>query len=91
MTTVTVKLSSKGQVVIPKEVRDALHWEPGTELTVVPTGDGVMLKPRPTKSKLRLEDLRGFLKHEGPPIPIEELCKPVDYSADWEESEKRSR
>ena len=50
-----------------------------------------MLKPKPKKTGKRLEDLCGMLKHDGPPIPIEELCKPVDYRADWEESEKRSR
>jgi AbrB family looped-hinge helix DNA binding protein len=91
MALATVKLSSKGQVVIPKEVRDALHWEPGTELIIVPTSDGVVLKPKPQKGRRNLADLIGMLQHEGPPIPIEELCKPVDYCADWEESEKRSR
>lgn len=91
MSIATITLSSKGQVVIPKEIRDELHWEPGHELTIETTKSGVLLKSRPTGKKLRLEDLRGFLKYDGPPISTEELCKPVDYSADWEESEKRSR
>ena len=50
-----------------------------------------LLKETPKKRGKRLEDLIGMLQHDGPPIPIEELCKPVDYRADWEESEKRSR
>lgn len=88
----TVTLSTTGQVVIPKEIRDALHWEAGAELIVTPAGNGVMLKTKPKKKTgKRLEDLRGMLKYDGSPIPIEELCKPVDYRADWEESEKRSR
>ena len=87
----TVTLSTKGQVVIPKEIRDALHWEAGVELTVTSAGDLVVLKATPKKTGKRLEDLIGMLQHEGPPIPIEELCKPVDYSEDWEASEKRSR
>ena len=87
----TVTLSTTGQVVIPKEIRDALHWEVGAELTVTTVGNGILLKAMPKKRGKRLEDLRGMLQHDGPPIPIEELCKPVDYSADWEESEKRSR
>lgn len=91
MSIATITLSSKGQVVIPKEIRDELHWEPGLELTIETTESGVFLKSRPVAKKLRLEDLRGFLKYDGPPISTEELCKPVDYSADWEESEKRSR
>ncbi len=91
MSTATVTLSTKGQVVIPKDIRDALHWEAGTELTVTAAGNGVLLKTKPKKTGKRLEDLRGMLKRDRPPILIEQLCKPVDYSADWEESEKRSR
>ena len=87
----TVTLSTTGQVVIPKEIRDALHWEVGAELTLTAVSNGILLKATPKKRGKRLEDLRGMLQHDGPPIPIEELCKPVDYSADWEESEKRSR
>jgi hypothetical protein len=32
-----------------------------------------------------------MLKHDGPPLSTEDLCKPVDYGTDWEASEKRSR
>jgi len=91
MSITTITLSRKGQVVIPKEIRDAFHWEAGHELTIETTESGVLLKSKPTSKKLRLEDLRGFLKYDGPPISTEELCKPVEYGADWEESEKRSR
>ena len=30
----TTKLSSKGQVVLPKSVRDAHKWQPGAEFAV---------------------------------------------------------
>jgi len=91
MTIATATLSSKGQVVIPKSIRDQLHWESGHELIIETTDSGVLLKAKPTGKTLRLEDLRGFLKVDGPPVPIEELCKPVEYGTDWEESERRSR
>jgi AbrB family looped-hinge helix DNA binding protein len=35
MTIATITLSSKGQVVIPREIRDELRWQVGTRLTLV--------------------------------------------------------
>lgn len=35
----TVKVSSKGQIVIPKAVRDAKHITAGTELAVSVVGE----------------------------------------------------
>lgn len=40
----TTTLSSKGQVVIPEEVRNALGLEPGMRFFVLCDGDVVMLK-----------------------------------------------
>ncbi|MFZ4537616.1 AbrB/MazE/SpoVT family DNA-binding domain-containing protein [Propionivibrio sp.] len=91
MTIATITLSSKGQIVIPREIRAELHWEAGTRITLVSSASGVMLKAVPKKSGRSLEDLIGLLKHDGPPLSTEELCRPVDYSADWDESEKRCR
>jgi AbrB family looped-hinge helix DNA binding protein len=91
MSVATITLSSKGQVVIPKEIRDELHWTAGTQITLVSSASGVTLKAVPKKTGRRFEDLIGMLKYDGPPLSIEELCKPVDYIADWEISGKRSR
>jgi AbrB family looped-hinge helix DNA binding protein len=91
MSVVTIKLSSKGQVVIPKEIRDELHWEAGTQLSLVATGGGVSLRAMPTKTGRSLGDLIGLLKHEGDPIPIDALCRSVDIGVDWEQSLRRSK
>lgn len=40
----TTKMSSKGQVVIPEEVRDALGLKAGSKFVVVGEGDVVILK-----------------------------------------------
>lgn len=69
-------LSSKGQLVLPKSLRDAKHWRPGTRLVAIETADGVLLKaeapsrPEPTS----VDALVGLLKHSGPAIP----------EADWQ-------
>ncbi len=41
-----VKLSSKGQIVMPKTIRDSLHWDTGVELTLVASESGVILQTR---------------------------------------------
>ena len=37
----TTKLSTKGQIVLPKEIRSSHSWGPGTEFTVEDTRDGM--------------------------------------------------
>jgi len=91
MATATITLSSKGQVVIPKEIRDELHWHAGTQITLVSSASGVTLKAVPKKTGRKFVDLIGVFKHEGPPLSIEELCKPVDDSADGEASGSQGR
>jgi len=54
-----VKLSSKGQVVIPKHVRKALNLGKGDELLLVSTEDGILMKP---PSKKESGEIRGLLK-----------------------------
>ena len=39
------KLSSKGQLVIPKSVRDAHGWKPGTEFEIVDREGEIAIKP----------------------------------------------
>lgn len=50
----TTKLSSRGQVVIPEEIRKRLGLEPGTRFVVLGEGDTVVLKT------IRTPDLEEF-------------------------------
>jgi len=40
----SIALSSKGQFVLPKAIRDRHHWLAGTRLVVIDRGDEVVLK-----------------------------------------------
>lgn len=47
----TTTLTSKGQVTIPKRIRDAMQWMPGAavEFSVNAAGEVVLHPPRPAK------------------------------------------
>ena len=77
------KVSAKGQVVIPKDVRDRLHWEPGTELEVVDGPAGVMLRAkRPAHKKLPFDEalaqLRAIVNYQGPVYSDNEATAAID-------------
>ncbi len=61
-----ITISSKYQVVIPKEIRDQLGLKPGQELRAVVHGDRLELIPvRP------VNEMRGFLKGINTDVPRE--------------------
>ena len=54
-------VSSKGQMVIPASIREAMGIEPGTRVAVRQEGDRVILEPQTLAAKLRiLKQLRGY-------------------------------
>jgi AbrB family looped-hinge helix DNA binding protein len=69
----TTKLSSKGQIVLPKSVRDARHWPPGTEFSIQEVSEGVLLKPVPSVKRTELSDVFGMLRYKGPAKTLEEM------------------
>lgn len=48
----TATLSSKFQISIPKEVREAEGWKAGQVFAFIPQGGGVLLVPVPTREEL---------------------------------------
>jgi AbrB family looped-hinge helix DNA binding protein len=55
----TTKLSSKGQVVIPEEVRSDLGLSEGDQFVVIGQGDAVILK---VITPPKLEEFQGLLR-----------------------------
>ena len=71
----TTTLTSKGQLVIPKPVRDALHLKSGTSLSVTTDGERIVLEPISTK-RLHLSDWLATVQVKRR-ISQDELCAPV--------------
>ncbi len=76
------RLSAKGQVVIPKDVRQRLHWEHGQPLDVIETADGVFLKRQKSGKSLTPDEalarIRARFKYDGPPVSIEEMNETIN-------------
>jgi AbrB family looped-hinge helix DNA binding protein len=69
----TIRLSTKGQVILPKSIRRRRRWDAGTQLVVEDTAEGVLLKAAPVFEPTRPEDVFGSLTVAGPPKTLEEM------------------
>jgi AbrB family looped-hinge helix DNA binding protein len=69
----TTTVSTKGQVILPKAIREQRRWPAGTELIVEDSPDGVLLKQKPVFAPTRPEDVFGSLRYRGPAKSIAEM------------------
>jgi AbrB family looped-hinge helix DNA binding protein len=67
------RLSSEGQVSIPKALRAAHHWEAGQELIAIDVGDGILLKPKKPFLETTLAQVAGCLRYKANPKSLDEL------------------
>jgi AbrB family looped-hinge helix DNA binding protein len=54
--TMATTLTVKGQVTIPKQIRDSLDLQPGTQLEFTVNGDGEVVLQRADKTRQRKPD-----------------------------------
>ena len=64
------KVSDRGQVVIPKEIRDRFNFSQGSKLIVVATGDAVILQRIETvlgsaRAKDLIDSVKGLAERLG--------------------------
>lgn len=69
----TTTLSTKGQLIVPKAIRDRHHWKAGTRLKLVDTPDGLLVRAEPAIETTKMDDIFGSLKWDGPPASIEDM------------------
>jgi AbrB family looped-hinge helix DNA binding protein len=87
----TTILSSKGQIIIPKVLRDKHHWRPGTKFFIEVTSVGLMLKPASLFSPTSLEDGLGCTGYSGPAKTVEEMNEAIDEAVrrEWTKGDAR--
>ncbi len=83
----TTRVSTKGQVILPKPIRDARNWPAGTRLVVENTDAGVLLRAAPLFEPTTLDQVFGMLRRPGQrALTIEEMDAGV-----LEEAKRRAR
>lgn len=73
------KLGPKGQVVVPKEIREKLHLTEGTNLTFELSGETILVRPEPSPEAI----VERFLSVKG-----RKLRKLVDWKSVLDEEYK---
>lgn len=71
------RLSSKGQVIIPKSIRESRGWKAGEELLVEETEEGIVLRPAQWFPRTKLEDVVGCMGYKGPAKTIEDMREAI--------------
>lgn len=75
------RLSSKGQIILPKAIRDSQAWEPGMEFTVEPTENGVLLRPASQFPHTEMDDVAGSLASKRKPATADQMRQAVAREA----------
>jgi AbrB family looped-hinge helix DNA binding protein len=80
----TLKMDKAGRVILPKPVRDRLGLHGGSDLEILETPEGVMLKPADRRPSLVKKG--SFFVHTGEIPPGYDILKAID-----EDREERMR
>ena len=76
------KLSTKGQVIIPKPLRTAHNWQAGQRLQFIDTPDGILVKSDPaTFKQTAIEQVAGCLQYKGKAKSITEMNEAIARGA----------
>jgi AbrB family looped-hinge helix DNA binding protein len=73
----TARLSTKGQIVVPKRIRTSRAWGPGTEFVVEETRDGILLRATGHFPESDLADVAGCLRPKSRAKTIREMQRAI--------------
>lgn len=73
----TTRLSTKGQVILPKDLREKRGWKPGASFVVEERPDGVLLRIDPEPEKVTIDQVAGCLGPFAHARTLEEMDESV--------------
>lgn len=69
----TTTVSTKGQVILPKAIRERRNWDAGAKLIVHDTDEGVLLTRAPIFAPTQPEKVFGILPKPRKPVSLDEM------------------
>lgn len=69
-----VVLTTKGQMTLPKDIRDDLQVGPGDRLDITKQGDGYLI----TRRKSAKELFAKYRRYRGKPLTVEEMDQAIE-------------
>ncbi len=71
------RLSTKGQIVLPKHIRVTRAWRPGTKFAIEESGEGILLRPAESFAKSDLAEVAGCLRSRRKPETPSQTRTPI--------------
>ena len=78
--TATAEIKARGQLTIPKKIREMSHMEEGSVVSIVPVGDSLVITPRRIEFDEAQRQLRKLLKTSG--LTVGELVEGLKEERD---------
>jgi bifunctional DNA-binding transcriptional regulator/antitoxin component of YhaV-PrlF toxin-antitoxin module len=73
----TARLSTKGQILLPKTLRNSHHWTAGMEFALEEVPSGVLLRPLRPFPPAKVADVYGCLPHRGRAKTVQEMDEAI--------------
>lgn len=77
---VVAEIKARGQLTIPKKIRDASHLEEGHMVSIIPVGDSLIITPKRLALDEARREMRKVLKASG--VSIEKLIEGLKKERD---------
>lgn len=74
------EIKARGQLTIPKKIREMSHLEEGQVVTIIPAGDGFIVTPKRLELDEAKREIRKVLKAAN--VTIEELLESLKEERD---------
>ena len=65
MKSATAEMKSRGQLTIPKKIREMIHLEEGQTVSIIPIGDSVIVSPKRLELDEARREIRRIAKQAG--------------------------